>query len=36
MAALLDEEDTFMNLPGMYPHITMLLYIGYLKAVGPN
>lgn len=34
MAALLDEDDTFINIPGMYPHITVLLYLGNLEAVG--
>lgn len=37
MAALLDEDDTFIDLPGMYSHITVLLHLGTLVAVfGPN
>ncbi len=34
MAALLDEDDTFINIPGMYPHITVLLYLGNVETEG--
>ncbi len=32
MAALLDEDDTLINLPGRCADITEHLYISYLKA----
>lgn len=32
MAALLDEDDTFINIPGMSPCIAVLLFLGNLEA----
>lgn len=33
MAALLDEDDTFINIPGMYPNVIVCQYVGNLEAV---